>query len=324
MSISSLKNNPAALLNLVSQLAGGAQGAAKTTQGQGMGKLDNALQLLQSVTQLAGALQKLQAGLNGQDGFSAGAKPAGASPAAGGAPGAANPVQQLGEIIKGLLQALQGGQTAGQGAPAAGGQAPAAGGQAPAAGGQAPMQGGPAAGGPAAGGQALPFDAAAGLLSNLKEQQGALLGKIAEGVSKGTITPKELGQLMQGVQQLAQATKAASADGKITTGEAMNLSKLATDNVLNLKSSFENGAKAPLAALNPMAQAAAQQLTAMSQGVQQGRINNAELGQLAQGQGALADAASKATSFGDAAKLQVAQQLLGAQVQLARLGNVSA
>ena len=317
MSISSLKNNPAALLNLVSQLAGGAQGAAKTTQGQGMGKLDNALQLLQSVTQLAGALQKLQAGLNGQDGFSAGAKPAGASPAAGGAPGAANPVQQLGEIIKGLLQALQGGQTAGQGAPAAGGQAPAAGGQ-------APMQGGPAAGGPAAGGQALPFDAAAGLLSNLKEQQGALLGKIAEGVSKGTITPKELGQLMQGVQQLAQATKAASADGKITTGEAMNLSKLATDNVLNLKSSFENGAKAPLAALNPMAQAAAQQLTAMSQGVQQGRINNAELGQLAQGQGALADAASKATSFGDAAKLQVAQQLLGAQVQLARLGNVSA
>jgi len=311
VSVSSLTNNSVALLSSLTQLA---STAASATQGKTRLSAENATQLLQSLTQLAGTLQKLQSSFGQKDGFASGPNtpmgggqgmpsPLGAGGAGGvGGPqtGQSNPIQQLGAILN-ALAALQ---NVKQGAPGA----------------QAPIQGQSQ---PQGAKTNLPLGDAAGLLSNLKQEQGALLGKIAEGVSKGNITQQELGQLMQGVQQLAQATKAASSDGQISLGEAAQLSQMSMNNALNTKSAFENNTKSSFASFNPVAQTQAQQLGAISQGVKQGSISNGELGKLAEGQGALASAASRVSSPADAARLMGAQQLLGLEVQLARMGHVN-
>jgi hypothetical protein len=317
----SVKNNPLALL---AQLAMNSP-AQGTSQGQGKLSLENAGKLLQMIGSMMTALKGLQDGVQGK-GDSFGAKPGGAGGAngAGGAGGAegSNPlIQQFMQLLQTMaaLQDLQSGgnpQGAGGGAPGAGGGAPSASGGAPGAGGGAPS----ASGAPGAGG-ALPFATQSQVLGNIKQEQGALMNKIAEGVKSGKITPQELGKLMQGVQQLAQATKAASADGNVTAAEAANLQKMSMDNALNTKSAFENGDKSSFAAFNPATQNQAQQLSSIAQGLEQGTISNLELTDLAEEQGALAEAQGRVSTTEDATKLLKAQDLVGASIQLARLNN---
>jgi hypothetical protein len=317
MSISSLKNNPAALLNTLSQLAGV---QANASQGQGKINAQLASQLFQSMSQLAGALQQIKSTLGQKDSFAPQMGQGVPQPGVGGPQGQSNPLAQLAQMLQALQGLLKGGpqgQVPGAGQP----QLPGAGQpQLPGAG-QPQL---PGAGQPQLPGAntALPFGDAATLLKNLKTEQGALLEKISQGVRSGNITSQELGQLMQGVQQLAAATKSASADGQITLGEAANLSQMSTQNVLNTKSAFENGSKSSFAPFNPVAQTQANQLGAMSQGVKQGTISNGELSMLAQEQGALADARGRASSVQDAGKLMMAQQMINSNIQLARLSNV--
>ncbi|WNG20282.1 hypothetical protein [Cystobacter fuscus] len=168
---------------------------------------------------------------------------------------------------------------------------------------------------------ALPPQLGAQVLNNLKQEQSAMLGKIAEGVKSGKITPQELSQLMKGVEQLAQATKSASADGQITRGEAAQLSQMSMNNALNGKSAFENSSQSSFAPFSPVAQTAARQLGAISQGVQQGSIGNGELAMLAESQGALAAAASRSPT--DTARLTGAQKMMDVEIGLARLSNVN-
>ncbi|WNG21451.1 hypothetical protein [Cystobacter fuscus] len=308
MSISSLKNNPAALLNTLSQLAGV---QANASQGQGKINAQLAGQLFQAMSQLAGALQQIKSTLGQKDSFASPTGQGVPQHGVGGPQGQSNPLAQLAQMLQALQGLLNGG---------AHGQLPGAHGQLPGAG-QPQL---PGAGQPQLPGAntALPFGDAATLLKNLKTEQGALLEKISQGVRSGNITSQELGQLMQGVQQLAAATKSASADGQITLGEAANLSQMSTQNILNTKAAFENGSKSSFAPFNPVAQTQANQLGAMSQGVKQGTISNGELSMLAQEQGALADARGRAHSFQDAGKLMMAQQMLNSNIQLARLTNL--
>ncbi|EPX55104.1 hypothetical protein D187_009610 [Cystobacter fuscus DSM 2262] len=311
MSIASLKNNPAALLNTLSQLAGV---QANVSQGQGKINAQLASQLLQSMSQLAGALQQIKSTLGQKDSFAPQMGQGVPQPqhGVGGPQGQSNPLAQLAQMLQALQGLLNGG---------AHGQVPGAGQpQLPGAG-QPQL---PGAGQPQLPGAntALPFGDAATLLKNLKTEQGALLEKISQGVRSGNITSQELGQLMQGVQQLAAATKSASADGQITLGEAANLSQMSTQNVMNTKAAFENGSKSSFAPFNPVAQTQANQLGALSQGVKQGTISNGELSMLAQEQGALADARSRSSTLQDGGKLMMAQQMLNSNIQLARLTNL--
>jgi len=320
----SVKTTPLALL---AQLAMNSP-AQGTSQGQGKLSLENAGKLLQMIGSMMTALKGLQDGVQGK-GDSFGAKPGGAGGAngAGGAEGSNPLIQQFMQLLQTMaaLQDLQSGgnqQGASGGAPGAGGGAPGAGGGAPSASG-APGAGGgapSASGAPGAGG-ALPFATQTQVLGNIKQEQGALMNKIAEGVKSGKITPQELGKLMQGVQQLAQATKAASADGNVTAAEAANLQKMSLDNALNTKSAFENGDKSSFAAFNPATQNQAQQLSSIAQGIEQGTISNLELTDLAEEQGALAEAQGRVSTTEDATKLLKAQDLVGASIQLARLNN---
>ncbi|ATB44123.1 hypothetical protein CYFUS_009604 [Cystobacter fuscus] len=300
MSISSLKNNPAALLNTLSQLTGL---QASVSQGQGKINAQLASQLFQSMSQLAGALQQIKSTLGQKDSFAPQMGQGVPQQGVGAPQGQSNPLAQLAQMLQALQGLLNGG---GQG------QLPGAGQQLPGAG-QPQLPGG---------NTALPFGDAASLLKNLKTEQGALLDKIAQGVRSGNITSQELGQLMQGVQQLAAATKSASADGQITAGEAANLSQMSMQNALNTKAAFENNSKSFFAPFNPVAQTQAQQLGALSQGVKQGSISNGELSMLAQEQGALADARSRSSGLQDTGKLMMAQQMLNANIQLARLTNL--
>ncbi|WNG30984.1 hypothetical protein F0U62_48430 [Cystobacter fuscus] len=316
MSISSLKNNPAALLNTLSQLAGV---QANASQGQGKINAQLAGQLFQAMSQLAGALQQIKSTLGQKDSFAPQMGQGVPQHGVGGPQGQSNPLAQLAQMLQALQGLLNGGGQAQ--IPGAGQQLPGAGQpQLPGAGQpQLPGAGQPQLPG---GNTALPFGDAATLLKNLKTEQGALLEKISQGVRSGNITSQELGQLMQGVQQLAAATKSASADGQITLGEAAKLSQMSTQNVLNTKAAFENGSKSSFAPFNPVAQTQANQLGALSQGVKQGTISNGELSMLAQEQGALADARGRAHSFQDAGKLMMAQQMLNSNIQLARLTNL--
>jgi hypothetical protein len=300
VSVSSLKNNPAALFSTLSQLAGV---QANVSQGQGKINAQLASQLFQSMSQLAGALQQIKATLGQKDSFAPQMGQGVPQQGVGAPQGQSNPLAQLAQMLQALQGLLNGG---------AQGQVPGAQGQIPGAG-QPQLPGG---------NTALPFGDAATLLKNLKTEQGALLDKIAQGVRSGNITSQELGQLMQGVQQLAAATKAASADGQITAGEAANLSQMSLNNALNTKAAFENGSKSSFAPFNPVAQIQAQQLGNISQGVKQGSISNGELSMLAQEQGAFADARSRTSSLQDAGKLLMAQQMLNSNIQLARLTNV--
>ncbi|OJH41222.1 hypothetical protein [Cystobacter ferrugineus] len=316
MSIASLKNNPAALFSTMSQLAGV---AANVSQGQGKITAQLASQLFQTMSQLAGSLQQIQSTLGKKDSFAPQATGQGLPQYGMGGPqaGQSNPLAQLAQMLQ-ALQGLLNGGAQGQ-LPGAQGQLPGAQGQLPGAQGQLPGAGQPQLPG---GNTALPFGDAATLLKNLKTEQGALLEKISQGVRSGNITSQELGQLMQGVQQLAAATKSASADGQVTLGEAAKLSQMSTQNILNTKAAFENGSKSSFAPFNPVAQIQAQQLGNISQGVKQGTISNGELSMLAQEQGALADARGRASGFQDAGKLLMAQQMLNSNIQLARLTNL--
>ncbi|MFY0582098.1 hypothetical protein ACN28S_54465 [Cystobacter fuscus] len=315
MSIASLKNNPAALLNTLSQLAGV---QANASQGQGKINAQLAGQLFQAMSQLAGALQQIKSTLGNKDSFASPAGQGVPQHGVGGPQGQSNPLAQLAQMLQALQGLLKGGAH-GQ-VPGAGQQLPGAGQpQLPGAGQQLPGAGQPQLPGA---NTALPFADAATLLKNLKTEQGALLEKISQGVRSGNITSQELGQLMQGVQQLAAATKSASADGQITLGEATQLSQMSTQNVLNTKAAFENGSKSSFAPFNPVAQTQANQLGAMSQGVKQGTISNGELSMLAQEQGALADARGRASGLQDTGKLMLAQQMLNSNIQLARLTNL--
>ncbi|MFY0574911.1 hypothetical protein ACN28S_11555 [Cystobacter fuscus] len=218
------------------------------------------------------------------------------------------------------LAALQNGQAgnqqgAGGGAPGASGGTPGGAGGTPAGAGGTPGAGGQ-------GGVTLPFAAQAQVLNNAKQEQAALLSKISEGVKSGKITPQELGPLMQGVKKLAEATRAASADGNVTAEEAANLQKLSMENITNTKSAFENGDKASFASINPASQHRAQQLSDIAKGLEDGSISNLELTDLAEEQGAIAEAQGNVSSTEDASKVLQAQQMVDLTIQLARLtGN---
>ncbi|WP_395846658.1 hypothetical protein [Cystobacter fuscus] len=319
MSIS-VKNNTAALLTQFLQ--------SSSTQGnQGKLSLENAGKMLQMLGQMMTTLKTLQDSIQGQgDSFGGGSKPGGTGGAggangtggAGGAEGTNPLIQQFLQLLQTLsaLQNPQGQQGAGGGQPGAQGGAPGA----PGAQGGAPGAQGGAPG--AQGGVSLPFAAQAQVLNNVKQEQAALMGKISEGVKSGKITPQELGKLMQGVQKLAEATRAASADGNVTAEEAVNLQKMSMENITNTKSAFENGDKASFASINPASQQQAQQLNDIAQGLADGSISNLELTDLAEEQGALAEAQGNVSSTEDASKLLQAQQLTDLTIQMARLtGN---
>ncbi|ATB37752.1 EBNA-1 domain protein [Cystobacter fuscus] len=292
MSIS-VKNNAN---NLLLQLL---QTSTQGSQGQGKLSLENAGKMLQMLGQMMTALQTLQDSIQGKsDSFGGGNKPGGTN-GSGGAEGTNPLLQQFQQLLQ-TLEALQN--------PQAGG----------------PQQGPGGAPGSQQGGVALPFAAQAQVLNNAKQEQAALLSKISEGVKSGKITPQELGPLMQGVKKLAEATRAASADGNVTAEEAANLQKLSMENITNTKSAFENGDKASFASINPASQHQAQQLSDIAKGLEDGSISNLELTDLAEEQGALAEAQGNISSTEDASKLLQAQQLTDLTIQLARLTNTKA
>jgi hypothetical protein len=87
------------------------------------------------------------------------------------------------------------------------------------------------------------------------------------------------------------------------------------------KAAFENSSQSTFAPFSPVAQTAARQLGAISQGVQQGSIGNGELAMLAESQGALGAAASRAPT--DTARLTGAQKMMDVEIEMARRSNVN-
>jgi hypothetical protein len=96
---------------------------------------------------------------------------------------------------------------------------------------------------------------------------------------------------------------------------------MSMNNALNGKAAAQNSSQSSFAPFSPVAQTAARQLGAISQGLQQGSIGNGELAMLAESQGALASAAAR--SPGDTARLTGAQKMMDVEIEMARRSNVN-
>ncbi|MET0406303.1 MAG: hypothetical protein ABW123_28045, partial [Cystobacter sp.] len=122
-------------------------------------------------------------------------------------------------------------------------------------------------------------------LTRVTQEQGKTLGKIAEGVKSGAITPKEARKLMEGQQKVSQAVVSALADdGEISLGEELGLLKQNLDSLKNVKAAYEHAPQDAFATDGASALRQIQQLGAIAQGVSQGSIDLGEATRLLEGQ----------------------------------------
>jgi len=163
----------------------------------------------------------------------------------------------------------------------------------------------------------------AAALTRTTQEQGKMLGKIAEGVKNGAITPKEARKLLEGQQKLSASVESAVSDGEISLGEELGLLKQSLDNLKNVKTAYENTSRDAFAAdsVSPLKQV--QQIGAIAEGMLKGSIDSGEAQSLLEGQAALVKARAEATTPEDLALLDMSEELLGQEIELAKLTDLT-
>ncbi|ATB42324.1 hypothetical protein CYFUS_007802 [Cystobacter fuscus] len=162
------------------------------------------------------------------------------------------------------------------------------------------------------------------LVRTTQEQQGKMLGKIAEGMKSGAITPKESRKLLEGQQKLSASVESALADGEVSADEEIGLLKQGLDNLKNIKAAYENNTQDAFASESVSAPGQVRQIGAIAEGIRQGTIDPKEAQKLLEGQIALLKARAESTTPEDLAFLDMSEELQGLEIELAKLINLTA
>jgi hypothetical protein len=120
--------------------------------------------------------------------------------------------------------------------------------------------------------------------------QGNQLHDIADGVRNGSLTEQEAQKLLTEQQAIADAQKAAMADGKLTLGEKLKLGLMQHRADQNIDSAKGNKDRDVFAAFDKDAQRQAGQIDQLANGRTRGTITNSEAGKLIGQQAKIADA----------------------------------
>lgn len=130
--------------------------------------------------------------------------------------------------------------------------------------------------------------------------QGDQLHDIAEGVRNGSVTEKEAQKLLAEQQKIADAQKAAMADGKLTLGERLHLAMMQNRAGQNIDSAQGNKDRDFFAAFDKDAQRQAGQIDQLANGRTSGTITNSEAGKLIGQQADIAGARDNTGVFSQA------------------------
>ncbi|MBN1208875.1 MAG: hypothetical protein JXB05_28715 [Myxococcaceae bacterium] len=113
-----------------------------------------------------------------------------------------------------------------------------------------------------------------------RAKQGEQLGQIADGTRNGSLTEKETQALLKEQQAIADAQKAAMADGKLTLGEKLKLGMMQSQAQRNIDSAAGNRDRDVFARFDQDAQTQANQIDQIAAGRTHGNITNSEAGKL--------------------------------------------
>jgi len=129
--------------------------------------------------------------------------------------------------------------------------------------------------------------------------QGDQLHEIADGVRDGSLTEKEAEKLLTEQQAIADAQKAAMADGKLTLGEKLKLAVMQGRAEQNIDRATHNSQRDVFARFDKDAQRQAGQIDQIANGRTSGNITNSEAGKLLGQQAHIADARDNQGPFGN-------------------------
>ncbi|EPX62957.1 hypothetical protein D187_006367 [Cystobacter fuscus DSM 2262] len=155
------------------------------------------------------------------------------------------------------------------------------------------------------------------------QEQGKMMGKIAEGVKSGAVTPKEAKKLLEGQQKLSASVESALADGEISADEELGLLAQSQDNHKNIKAAYENTTQDTFASESVSAPGQVRQIGAIAEGIRQGTIDPREAQKLLEGQIALLKARAESTTPEDLAFMDMSEELQGLEIELAKLRNLT-
>ena len=155
------------------------------------------------------------------------------------------------------------------------------------------------------------------------QEQGKMLGKIAEGVKSGAVTPKEAKKLLEGQQKLSASVESALADGEVSVGEELGLLQQGLDNLKNIKAAYENNTQDAFASESVSAPRQVRQLGAIAEGIRQGTIDPSEAQKLLEGQIALLKARAESSTPEDLAFMDMSEELQDLEIELAKLRNLT-
>jgi hypothetical protein len=113
-----------------------------------------------------------------------------------------------------------------------------------------------------------------------RAKQGEQLGQIADGTRSGSLTEQETQTLLKEQQAIADAQKAAMADGKLTFGEKVKLGMMQFQAARNIQNATTNGDRDVFARFDKDAQTQANQIDQIASGRTNGNITNSEAGKL--------------------------------------------
>jgi hypothetical protein len=156
------------------------------------------------------------------------------------------------------------------------------------------------------------------------QEQGKMLGKIAEGVKSGAITSKEAGKLLEGQRKLSESVESALADGEVSVGEELGLLKQGLDNLKNIKAAYENNTQDAFTTDSVNAPQQVRQIGAIAEGIRQGTIDPKEAQKLLEAQIALLKARAESTTPEDLAFMDMSEELQDLEIELAKLINLTA
>jgi hypothetical protein len=131
-----------------------------------------------------------------------------------------------------------------------------------------------------------------------RAKQGDQLHDIADGVRNGSLTEKEAQKLLAEQQKIADAQKAAMADGKLDLGEKLKLGMMQRQAEQNINSATHNSERDVFARFDKDAQRQASQIDQIANGRTNGNITNSEAGKLLGQQAHIAGARDNHSSLG--------------------------
>jgi hypothetical protein len=135
--------------------------------------------------------------------------------------------------------------------------------------------------------------------AKVRATQGDQLHDIADGVRDGSVTAQESERLLKEQQKIADATRKAMADGKLSIGERLNLGMMQARADQNIEAAKGNLNRDFFAGNNKAAQRQADQIDTLADGRTSGNITNSEAGSLLGQQVEVSDARGDADTLGE-------------------------